>query len=348
MFDDHLLDDEAALRRVDLRLRHLAESGARVRSDAYSAADAVEVGADRLAGNRPRALIAVGPEARLLRAVLEPTCPVPFVAWPHATDGGPRLPSWAGSLDLVVVLAPAGDHPESAAAVTEGLRRGCSLVLVAPPRSLAAEPLEDGPRAAVDRVHLPTGSGDPLGACVAALGLLGRLGLAPREDPEAVAAALDAVAVDCSPYRDLATNRAKSVASAVADTTPLVWGGSVAAARAARRTAEAVRRTTGRACLAGDVEQLLPVLEQSHGRDVFADPFEDEDVPAPPSLVLLDDGADEPGPLAARNALVSVADERALRVEVLETEPAGGSLSRYAALVSLGDYTATYLDAGTT
>ena len=48
-------------------------------------------------------MIAAGPDSRLLRAVLEPWCPVPFVAWPD-----PALPGWAGSLDLVVVLAPDG------------------------------------------------------------------------------------------------------------------------------------------------------------------------------------------------------------------------------------------------
>ena len=34
-----------------------------------------------------RAVIAAGPDSRLLRAVLEPWCPVPFVAWPS-----PALP----------------------------------------------------------------------------------------------------------------------------------------------------------------------------------------------------------------------------------------------------------------
>ena len=32
--------------------------------------------------DRPRAVVAAGPDSRLLRAVLEPWCPVPFVAWP--------------------------------------------------------------------------------------------------------------------------------------------------------------------------------------------------------------------------------------------------------------------------
>jgi len=111
-FDDGLLDDEVALARADVRLRHLAESGARVRREAVAAEDAVAQAVQRLSDSQPRAVVAAGPDSRLLRAVLEPVCPVPFVAWP-----GPGLPGWAGSLDLVVVLAPQGDDPGPAAGV---------------------------------------------------------------------------------------------------------------------------------------------------------------------------------------------------------------------------------------
>ena len=83
---------------------------------------------------RPRAVIAAGPDSRLLRAVLEPWCPVPFVAWP-----GPALPGWAGSLDLVVVLAPDGTDTGTASAVAEAVRRGCQVVVACPPASLVAE-----------------------------------------------------------------------------------------------------------------------------------------------------------------------------------------------------------------
>ena len=91
--------------------------------------------------------------------------------------------------------------------------------------------------------------------------------------PSRVAEALDDVAIACSPQRDLAVNPAKMLAIALADTTPVVWGGSVLAARAARRVAESIRRATGRSALAGDAEHLLPVLEAARPRDVFDDPF---------------------------------------------------------------------------
>ena len=65
------------------------------------------------------------------------------------------------------------------------------------------------------------------------------------------------------------------LAIALADTNPLVWGGSVLAARAARRVAESIRRASGRTALAGDAEHLLPVIEAARPRDVFDDPFAD-------------------------------------------------------------------------
>src|SRR5699024_5286128 len=94
---DSRLDDPDALATADPTLRTLAEAGGRVRIEHDSAAAALEALAST---DRPRAVIAAGPEARLIRALLEPVCPVPFVAWPAR-----GLPGWVGPLDLVVLLA---------------------------------------------------------------------------------------------------------------------------------------------------------------------------------------------------------------------------------------------------
>jgi hypothetical protein len=118
------------LARADLRLRALAESGARLRREAGERER--DPGSQRtgstLPTQQPRAVVAAGPDSRLLRAVLEPVCPVPFVAWPRL-----GLPGWVGSLDLVVVLAPEGSDPAVAAAtVAEATRRGCQLIVFTP------------------------------------------------------------------------------------------------------------------------------------------------------------------------------------------------------------------------
>src|SRR4051812_32482130 len=134
-FDESRLDDESVLNAHDLALRSLAESGARVRREAGEAEAAIEQALARAGEQgRPRTVIAAGPDSRLLRAVLEPWCPVPFVAWP-----GPALPGWAGSLDLVVVLAPDGSDSGTASAVAEAVRRGCQVVVACPETSLVAE-----------------------------------------------------------------------------------------------------------------------------------------------------------------------------------------------------------------
>ena len=338
-FDESRLEDASALGSVDHRLRHLAESGSRVRRDAGEVADALELehgGALRSAGSRPRAVIAAGPDSRLLRAVLEPTCPVPLVASPNRA-----LPGWAGALDLVVVLAPVGSDAATASAVAEAVRRGCQVVVAGPPASLVAQHATGR-----DTTLLPCATGDQLAAAVVVLEVLHRLGLGPRSDPETVAGALDDVARACSPHRDLTVNPAKALAIALADTTPLLWGGSGLALRAARRVAESLRRTSGRAALAGDADVLLPVLEAARVRDVFDDPVADGAAgPSRPTLVVLDDGADDPVAHEQRDRLVSTAEERRLRVEVLRSD-ATGDVARYASLLLTGTYASEYLALG--
>lgn len=335
-FDESRLDDERALGAADLRLRTLAESGSRVRREAASAAEAADAGVAAARDVRPRAVIAAGPDARLLRAVLEPWCPVPFVAWP-----GPALPGWAGGLDLVAVLAPDGSDPGVASTLAEAVRRGCQVVVACPAGSMAAEHA-----AGRWTTVLPTGTGDQLASAVVLLSYLHRVGLGPEADPAHVADALDDVAVSCSPHRDLSVNPAKVLAIGMADASPLVWGGSVLAARAGRRLAEAIRRATGRAALAGDAEHLLPVLEGTRPRDVFDDPFAESGGDQRPVLVVLEDGAGEAVVDAQRDQLVTTAEERGVRVERVATD-AGTEVARYASLLLTGTWAAEYLRLGT-
>ncbi len=339
-FDESRLDDPVVLGSADPVLRQMAEAGARVRRDATEAAASVHDAVRRaVEQGRPRAVIAAGPDSRLLRAVLEPWCPVPFVAWP--TSG---LPGWAGSMDLVVVLAPQGTDPGAAASAAEAVRRGCQVVVASPPRSMVAEHAEGR-----WSTLLPTTTGDQLATAVVMLDYLDRVDLGPRADAESVASALDEVAAACSPHQDLAGNPAKMLAIALADTSPVVWGGSVLAARAARRVAESIRRASGRSAIAGDAEHLLPVLEAAKRRDVFDDPFADpfdDQTPAPrPVLLVLDDGSQEAVVREQRGRLQSVAVERGIRIETVGTE-AATEVARYASLLLTGTYAAEYLRLG--
>lgn len=332
-FDESRLDDHHVLEAHDHVLRALAESGARVRRGAGEAGS--ELAAAAAAGRdqeRPRAVIAVGPDSRLLRAVLEPVCPVPFVAWPGAS-----LPGWAGSLDLVVVLAPEGADLAVAGSVAEANRRGCQVAVACPPKSVVAEHAEGR----WSRI-LPVTSGDPLAAAVLMLSHLADVGLGPDLRVEDVADALDQVAIDCSPHRDLATNPAKLLAISLADATPVIWGGSSLAARAARRIAESMRRSSGRAAVAGDVDQVLPLLEAARPRTVFDDPFADPDAEDRPVLVILSDGTDSDAVVQQRHRLESTAAERGVRVELVTVE-GGSEVTRYASLLLQGRYAATYL-----
>ncbi|GAB2983418.1 SIS domain-containing protein [Nocardioides montaniterrae] len=334
-FDESRLDDEIALGAADVRLRTLAESGARVRREFGAAAEAIAEAVARASEARPRAVIAAGPDSRLLRAVLEPVCPVPFVAWPN-----PSLPGWAGSLDLVVVLAPDGSDVGAASAVAEAARRGCQLVVACPPGSMVAE--HAGSRWTT---IMPTSTDDQLAIAVAMLSFLHQVALGPVATPDAVAEALDAVAIDCSPHRDISINPAKMLAIALADANPLVWGGSVLAARAARRVAESIRRTSGRTALAGDAEHLLPVIEAARPRTVFDDPFADPDPDLRPVLVVLDDGADDPILAEQRSRLEDACGAHGVRVETVRAE-ADGDVARYASLLLSGTYAAEFLRLG--
>jgi Bacterial phospho-glucose isomerase C-terminal SIS domain len=332
-FDDALLDDEAALASADGELRRLAEAGSRVRREVGAAAEA---GAMLEQVDVPRALIVGGTDARLLRAVLEPWCPVPFVAWP-----GPGLPGWAGPLDLVVVLAPGGGDSGTASACIEANRRGCSLIAACPPHSVLAEHARGR-----HSIVLPTHTGDALAAAVVVLQALHHIGLGPEVDAEAVANALDEVAIGCSPHRDIASNPAKDLALALADALPLVWGGSVLSARAGRRVAEALRRGSGRPALAGDMEHLLPVLATTADRDVFADPYADPLPVVRPSLVILDDGNDEAVVREQRGRLTYAAQSHGLRLCTVEATEGPGGVARYASLLATGSYAALYLSVG--
>ena len=333
MFDDALLDDPRGWRPAEMVLRRLAEAGARLRRETADALEPIGGLADL---PRPRAVIAAGSEARFIRAILEPVCPVPFVAWPaHG------LPGWVGVLDLVVVMASDAAPGSLIASVHEAVRRGAQLIVAAPIPSLIAEHAVGS-----STVLLPTATADPLAAAIIMLASLHEMQLGPEVRPDLVAEAMDVVAEDCSPYADVSLNPAKDIALGLADAQPLVWGGSVLAARASRRVAEALRAATGRPALAADADALSPVLELTAPRDPFADPFDEVGTTdRRPGLLVLEDGNNAELLRAARTRLTSAAERNDVRVCVIE-HASGSEVERYATLLQTGMFAAIYLSVG--
>lgn len=331
-FDDSALDDPSALESADESLRFLAGAGARIRMEAQTVGQP-----DFEVGRSPRGVVIVGQEARLVRAVLEPCCPVPFIAWPFAS-----LPAWVGALDLVVVLASRDGSDEAlVSSAHEAARRGAALLVASAEDSLVWQA-----SSGTSTLRVSTMTGDPLAAAIALMSVLHQVKLGPDVVPADTAEVADMVAEESSPFRDLSTNVAKDLALGLADALPLVWGGSVLAARASRRVAEALRRATGRAALAVGSEELLPVIEAALPRDPFADP-NDPQGPQRPVLLVLNDMTDSPEMANQRRQLIAAAQAHDVRVCALDAGH-GSDVDRYVALLQKGLYGAAYLRIGLT
>lgn len=329
-FDDSRLDAPGLA--DDDHLRWLASAGARIRNTAS------EVPVGPLEWDKPRGVLVMGSEARLVRAVLEPVCPVPFMAWP-----GPSLPAWVGALDLVVLMGGRDAPHWQLQCAAEAARRGASLIVAAPETSALTAAASSHATTAI-----PVEGDDSVAAAVAVLARLGEAGLGPRVHAESVADAADMVAERCSPHRDLASNPAKELAIGLADKAPLIWGGTVLAQRASRRIAEALRRASGRLALAADADELDPLLRAVSPVDMFSDPFESEDETRP-VLLMLDEAnvparmAHEPRHLTSLAEFVGV---RVCRISSGDGALADSDVERYVTLLQQGKYAAAYLGIG--
>ena len=220
------------------RCAQLAEAGARVRREAVEAAPRRSPQAVAARRATPAARARSSPPART------PGCCARCSSrgarcrsWPGP---GPALPGWAGGLDLVVVLAPDGADRGTASAVAEAVRRGCQVVVACPPGSLVAEH-------AAGRWSTIAADGDPRPAGHRGGGAgVPRPGR-PRPARRPRATSPRRSTTWRSPARRTATSRStppRCWRSRSPTPTPLVWGGSVLAARAARRVAESIRRAS--------------------------------------------------------------------------------------------------------
>ena len=330
-FDDLRLEQPDLVN--DEQLRRLAEAGARIRKACLTEPLGTLERADR-----PRGVLVMGAEARLVRAVLEPICPVPFLAWP-----GPALPAWVGPLDLVVVLGGYDAHAWEIACTHEAARRGATIIVAAPATSQLAVA-----GASHTTTLIPMADGDAMASAVAVLELLGLLELGPAVNPGHVADAADLVAESCSPTREVGSNPAKDLALGLADSLPLVWGGTTLAGRASRRIAEAFRRASGRPALAADAEELETILRAMTPRDPFSDPYQSGGDMLP-ALLLLDDDKVPERLIEVPRRLTSLAEAvgvRVCRISSGDRSLESSDVERYVTLLQQGRYAAAYLRVG--
>ncbi|MEV8526854.1 SIS domain-containing protein [Streptomyces sp. NPDC052000] len=370
MLDESLLDVPDALARADRRglLRGAAEAGARVRT---AARHAVEAGiAELKPEGRPRSVLIAGPGtaaagvADLITALAGASAPVTRL---ESTGVAPAagalrwsLPGWAGSVDLLLITTTDGTEPGLALLAEQAYRRGCNVVAVAPQRSPLAE--------AVDGVHglvVPMASApfEPDEAETSAaspsalwslftplLALLDRVGLlsAPPETIEKVAARLDRTAERCGPAIATYSNPAKTLATELTESLPLIWTEGGAAAAVGRRFAAVLAELSGHLALAAELPEALPahgvLLAGSLAAGADPDDFFRDRVDEPERLharvVLL---RDRPvGGLSAAPAARELALSHDAPISELEPEE-GNELECLAELLAITDFATVYL-----
>ncbi|MBK3570383.1 MULTISPECIES: SIS domain-containing protein [unclassified Streptomyces] len=369
MLDESLLDSPDALTEADRRalLRGAAEAGARVRTAARHAAEA---GVNDLKPDgRPRAILIAGPGAAatcvadLLGKLAGASSPVtrlaPTGVAPAAGALRWELPGWAGSVDLLLITTPDGSEPGLALLAEQAYRRGCTVVAVAPSRSPLTEAVDGAHGLFVPMATAPYEHDEPLAASAPGvlwalltplLALLDRTGLlsAPPEALEKVADRLDQVAERCGPAVATYSNPAKTLASELADSLPVIWTEGASAGPAGRRFAAALAELAGRPALVSELPEALaehnallagPLAASADPDDFFRDRV--DEAPALHARVVL--LRDRPiGGLTAAPTARDLALSHDTPISELEPED-GGELETLAELIAMTDFAAVYL-----
>ncbi|EOY48086.1 putative regulator of the mannose operon, ManO [Streptomyces lividans 1326] len=159
-------------------------------------------------------------------------------------------------MDLLLIATPDGAEPGLSLLAEQAYRRGCTVVAVAPARS----PLNDAVSASrglfIPMATAPYDHDEPLAGAAPGvlwalltplLALLDRTGLleAPPEAIDKVADRLDQIAERCGPAIVTYSNPAKTLASELAETLPVVWTEGTSAGPAGRRFAAALAELAG-------------------------------------------------------------------------------------------------------
>jgi hypothetical protein len=354
VLDDSLLEDSAALAEADTAglLRSAATAGAQLRSVAQSAEEA---GLPRLSGSRPRALVLLirpGSSVHavpLVSALLGPECPVPVVTAAEA-------PSWIGPLDVLVAHTADAADRELADSVGRAVRRGCEVVLSAPPEGPVVAAGAGSARLLEPRVPVPPGLDFPRALAtvlvtVTALGLL-------RADLDELATDLDRELERDHLSHESFVNPAKALALRLADHTPLLWGTDAPGTALARYAAATLAAHAAVIAHATDVAEaasatgLQRVLASPRQADIFHDPFDDPveatgggaALPAPPRILLLATEDTDPRAAVMRRAGRDWPSADTLHpVEEIPPGLPNAALRRAAVLATRFDLAALYL-----
>ncbi|WP_405583505.1 SIS domain-containing protein [Streptomyces sp. NBC_01092] len=369
MLDESLLDTPEALAEADRRalLRGAAEAGARVRTAARHAAEAGVH--DLKPDGRPRAILIAGPGAAatcvadLLGTLAGATSPVtrlaPAGVAPAAGALRWELPGWASSVDLLLITTPDGTEPGLALLAEQAYRRGCTVVAVAPAATPLTEAMHGNHGLFVPMATAPYDEDEALAASAPGvlwalltplLALLDRTGMltAPPDAVEKIADRLDHIAERCGPAIATYSNPAKTLATELADSLPLIWTEGVSAGPAGRRFAAALAELSGRPALVAELPEALAsyhallagrLAGSADPDDFFRDRV--EETPALHARVVL--LRDRPiGGLTAAPAARELALSHDTPISELEPE-AGGELEALAELIAITDFAAVYL-----
>jgi len=359
MFDEARLDDVEALERLDSlgTLRALAGAGASVRR----AVDvAREAGLERLAEIQPRGIVvaAAGGSAcvaELFEAVARAGGAIPVQSCTSAP-----LPGWVGTLDLVVAASQSGRAAGPLTLAAEAARRGAMLLTIGAPSSPLAE-ISSRARG----IHVPLaapGSSSRTAMWAHATPLLmaaDALGLSSisAATVSALADELDRRAQEVGPSAESFENRAKTLATDVAESTAIILGSGHLGAVAARRAVAMLGRT-GRVPVSSGVlpdsaSQVVACFdgplaggESNGGDDIFADPYIDGPPRPPLRLVMLRHKSEAGTDLQLlADRVVAAAEDAGVRVSLIDAE-SDDPLLRVASHVALTDFAATYLALG--
>lgn len=353
MTPDELLDSPSDLEAGDpgSMLRAVASSAGQVRE---AAALCLEADVARLSReDLPRSVVCLGMGGSgiagdVLAAVAGPACPVPIVS-----VRGHALPTWVGAADLVVAVSCSGTTEETLSALDEAARRGCRLLVVGAAGSRVHDlavrgrgifvPVPQGrqPRASVFALSTPL---------VVAADALGLVSCSP-EEVEATAVLLEQLAGRHRPDSEASLNPAKTLALGLLGRLPVVWGTSPLAGVAAYRFACQLNENAKTPAVWGvlpeaghnQVVALDGPFAAGGEKDLFRDRVEDQEPDRTQlHLVVLRDNEEDPR--VARRAVVvaDLARERGLDVTELLAE-GSSAFQRIASLVTVGDWTSTYL-----